>query len=202
MDRYYYLASTLLTPAFGQKPPISFEELTETCARLAGEEDARKIGGTAIQPPERGYEAPAFEFQERFWRRETALRNEIARQRADRLKRRAEGQLRGEGERDSEAQQSARRALAAEDPLQAELSLEKDRWDWIEAQAAGHRFDETALAAYALKILILERLARFTEVAGMEKYESMYAKILTGSEELAAFGVGSGRGTEIGNGPD
>jgi hypothetical protein len=189
VDRYYYLASTLLTPVFGQKPPVSFEDFKETCSRLAAAEDGAKLETLSLVPPVRqaGASATTFEFQERFWKRETVLRNEIAKQRAERLSRKDEGQVRETEDWDNEAQASARRALSAEDPLQAELSLEKDRWDWIEAQSAGHRFDSEALAAYGLKILILERLSRFSEEAGMERYESMYRTILSGSDKLAAF---------------
>lgn len=205
MDRYYYLASTLQTPQFGQKAPISFEELARLFDRLAAEPDRRMLATLSIAPPDPAEGAPraAAPILESFWKRERALRDELARQRAERLGRKAEYQGAEGQERDGDAQASAKRALSAEDPLAAELSLEKDRWDWIEAWSAGHRFDADALAAYALKILILERLGRFSEEAGMERYESMYRTILSGSDTLAAFGDESWTGNGVtGNGPD
>ncbi len=188
MDKYYYLASTLATPVFGQEPPISSGELRDLCSRLLGEAERGKLEAVSVLPPEGEEAKPAFAFQEKFWRRERALRTELARQRAEKLARKAEGTERETEAWDAEAQVSARRALAAADPLQAELSLERDRWEWIDAEASGHAWDEDALCAYALKILILERLSRFTEEAGAERYDSMYRTILSGSERLAARG--------------
>jgi hypothetical protein len=205
VDRYYYLASTLQTPVFGQKPPLSFDDLKQLCGRLAADDDLLMLESLSIAPPEaeEGARRGASAFLSLFWRRERALRSEIAQQRAERLGRRAELPAGGPQAWDGDAQVSAKRALAAEDPLQAELSLEKDRWDWIDARSAGHRFDAEALAAYGLKLLILERLGRFSEEAGMERYESMYRTILAGSDKLPAFGDGSWTGNgEARNGPD
>jgi hypothetical protein len=181
VERYYYLAATLVSPQFGQEPPIGIDALRDSCDRLASQEDARMVRAASLVPPEEPGEAPGLLAE--FWRREIAVRNELVRLRAQKLGRKAEGYLRdspGAG-RENEAVDAARRAFSSGDPFEAEKILEKARWDWIESEASGHGFDSDFLAAYALKILILTRLSAFSEERGVEGFDSMYAQILDNS---------------------
>ncbi len=148
------------------------------------------ISQASLVPPHDCGEARgrAFEFLSRFWKREFTLRNELVRLRAEKNAMKAEDWQRGDGPAawDDEALQTARRAFGAEDPLKAEFVLARALWDWLDSESAGHRFDTLALSAYAIKVLVLERLAAFTEETGVERYDSMYRTIFEASGNLGA----------------
>jgi hypothetical protein len=72
----------------------------------------------------------------------------------------------------------AKNAAALESPLEAELYIDKARWDAIEnLQGIGY-FDSNVVFAYLLKLLLLERRALFKAEEGFAEYKRIYASIL------------------------
>jgi hypothetical protein len=65
--------------------------------------------------------------------------------------------------------------------LEAELFLDKARWDAIEGMQGMNIFSETAMYAYLLKLLLMERRAAFDTEEGFVEYKALYTAIL-GSE--------------------
>ena len=113
------------------------------------------------------------------WREwERTLRLNLARQRAQRIKQ--EGGVSVEPPAlPTDAVASVTRAVTAtESPLEAELVLDKARWDAIEALQGIDYFNRNTIYAYLLKLILLERHAMFNVEKGFAEYKSLYASIL------------------------
>jgi hypothetical protein len=106
---------------------------------------------------------------------ERALRLNLAYNRQLKLKR--EGTFDAPGF-PSDAVLAAKNALGTESPLEAELILDKARWDAIESFQGLDIFSENAMYAYLLKLLLMERKAAFKTEEGFDEYKGLYAAIL------------------------
>ncbi|MBN1647418.1 MAG: DUF2764 family protein [Spirochaetales bacterium] len=70
-----------------------------------------------------------------------------------------------------EGWQIVRRMTTAAHPAEAELILDKSRWEYLEELEQGHFFELDNLLAYYLKLQILERRFSMTEEKGRKEYE-------------------------------
>jgi hypothetical protein len=113
----------------------------------------------------------------RYCRWELALRNELARLRAGRLQKPVEKHLKA-GDPEWDGLKTAQAAFQAEDPLQGELLIERDRWSFIEALSANKYFDIEYLVSYALLLQALERRALFNAELGQQEYRTVYRSVL------------------------
>ena len=179
MGHYFYLASTLPAPALGQKPPMASEEFLGICARSLDRADLAELAlADAVPGSPAARKARGLVGDYLF--RELVLRNELARLRAQRLERASEPWIR-EPYRpliDPEPLQAAQRALQAGDPLQGELELARSLWAWLDGRTAGSVFDFDAIAAYYLKLRVLERLQLFSGGRGSSEYDAVYRAVL------------------------
>jgi hypothetical protein len=109
------------------------------------------------------------------WREwERALRLNLGRSRAQKLKRDSADAP----EHPADAVTAAKNALTLESPLEAEIFLDKARWDAIENFQGINTFSEDAMYAYLLKLLLMERRAAFKNEDGFTEYKALYAVIL------------------------
>jgi len=129
-----------------------------------------------------GFSAPpthsAFINRWREW--EKALRLNLGKSRAQKLKR-SEVSTRDAAdapEHPADAVTAAKNALALESPLDAEIFLDKARWDAIETFQGINTFSEDAMYAYLLKLLLMERRTAFKHEEGITEYQALYAAIL------------------------
>ena len=124
-----------------------------------------------------GFSAPpthsAFVNSWREWER--TLRLNLARSRAQKLKR---SEAADAPEHPASAVTAAKNALALESPLDAEILLDKARWDAIEEFQGINTFSEDAIYAYLLKLLLMERRTAFKNEEGITEYKALYAAIL------------------------
>jgi hypothetical protein len=105
---------------------------------------------------------------------ERTLRLNLARTRAINLRRDT-----GDApESPPDAVAAAKAALAMDSPLEAEIFLDKARWDAIESFQGINIFSESAMYAYLLKLLIMERRMAFDVEVGFEEYKWLYSDIL------------------------
>ena len=114
------------------------------------------------------------------WREwERTLRLGLAKNRAIKLKRDKDGDKYGDApEYPGDASAAAKAAMSLESPMEAELFLDKARWDAIESFQGINTFSEDAMYAYLLKLLILERRAAFVTEEGFSEYKALYTAIL------------------------
>jgi hypothetical protein len=71
----------------------------------------------------------------------------------------------------------AQEVMGMANPLDAEETLNRARWDFLEELEMGHFFDEERLVLYSLKLQLLDRRARFDREKGREKFEYIHSKL-------------------------
>ncbi len=163
----------------------------ERASHFLTPKDAALLGVARLFVPEDGVQPPVSagsDFLSRYFRWESALRNELARLRAGRMQKSAERFLR-QAAPEGDAQKTAQAAFQSGDPLQGELVIERDRWAFIESLAANHYFDLEFLLAYSLLVQVLERKARFNAEKGQEGYRTVYRSVLETADYRDESGV-------------
>ncbi len=159
---------------FGVRPPISYTDFISLCKTHLNLADFRTIERVNISPGE-DTEDPSYRLRE--WKRfNTTLRNEMAWRRTLRYGKEPSRYIRGEGLRDPSLSIFAQWVLSQDSPLEAELSLDRMRWDRIEELKKGHYFDIDCLITYALQLQILERWDRINSGDGMQVLQELLEK--------------------------
>jgi hypothetical protein len=150
------------------------------------EEDGAILDFCALDPYSEGLVALSGanspEFLKKWQEWEGVLRHNLAKNRALKLKRDA-GSLGDASEFPADAANAAKTALTLESPLEAEVFLDKARWSAIDAFGGIDAFSETAMYAYLLKLLLMERSQAFKVEEGFSEYKTLYASILEGAGE-------------------
>jgi len=209
---YYYLVAQLPYLIYGQQPPMSSEEYKELAAHWVSKKDMSFLDQLSLKPwpvksedtdnehsinisdnednkdDENLYAKKAEPSGSSFidkWREwERALRLNLGKFRApkiDRLKPAVEPPDISE-----ELLTFIQRAVeAADSPLEAELLLDKLRWNAIEELQGSNYFSRDTVLAYLLKLLILERHASFQVETGFSEYKSLYASIMKKGAKIA-----------------
>jgi hypothetical protein len=119
------------------------------------------------------------------WRNwERSLRLNLARYRVQRLKREG-GAAVEPPDYPADAVSAAKAAAAMESPLEAEIFLDKARWDAIELFQGIDYFSNNTLFAYLLKLRLLERRALFKAEEGFAEYTGLYASIKEQPENVS-----------------
>ena len=185
---YYYFASTLQTLALGVPAPLTSQEFLDRCRRHLGSGDQEAVEAAVLVsapagPPAATAGSPLLV---RYYAWERTLRNELVHLRARKLERPADPWLKAAG-RDDAAARVAPGVFQAVSPLEAEMLVERFRWQAIGALKVLHFFDLDSIAAYRLELQILERLARFRQEQGEARYRDTYAAILGAAQP--ALGV-------------
>lgn len=178
MRRYWYLASTLPGMLFAAPPPMAEQDFLEACARTMDKEDYREVEAVpAALVSAEGKARSRSEFLDIYVSWEKNFRNELSRLRARKLGRNEEAFFRPAKPAD-DAARSASLCFSAEDPFQAELALERERWNAIERYSSLSAFDLDFLIAYRLKLAINQRIQRLAREAGEAGYNRFYKEIL------------------------
>jgi len=171
---YYYLAAQLPYLVYGQPLPMSAAAFKALAADAMSAADAASLDDCTLD-----HELPrksSSEFINRWKEWERVLRLNLARGRNQKLKR--EGGAVEAPDYPADAAAVAKAALAMESPLEAELFLDKARWDVIESFQGISTFSEDAMYAYLLKLLLMERRAAFKADEGLKEYKALYAAIV------------------------
>ena len=195
MAFYYFLTAQLPYLTYGQTVPITLSRFRELCRENLTAEDLALLELCTLDPDpvkadlppeERGltYGEKPPETSSPFinkWRSwERALRLHLARLRGQQIK--LDAGLADPPDMFVDAQAAAKAAFATDSPLEAELYLDKARWDAIEEFQGTAYFHRDNIFAYLLKLLLLERRASFKTEEGFMEYQSLYASIMESSD--------------------
>jgi hypothetical protein len=186
---YYYFAAQLPGLVYGQDAPMTSAAFQDLVKRLLGKEDADMLDMLSIDPagpfpdpslPAYGQDAApsGCDFIDKWREWERSLRLNLARNRALRLKREADFPADPPAYPLDAAAAALKAGLSEESPLEAELFLDKARWDAIEYLQGISYFSRNTVYAYYLKLLLMERRKSFDTEAGFAEYKSLYASIL------------------------
>ena len=175
MGSYYYLAAQLPYLVYGQSAPMTSAAFKELAKDSMSSADARILDYCTLDPAFYSASTPSA-FINRFREWEMSLRFNLAKNRSIKLKR--EGGTIEAPEYPADAAAAAKNALAIESPLDAELFLDKARWDVIDSFQGINTFSENAMYAYLFKLLLMERRAAFITELGFSEYKELYTAIL------------------------
>ncbi|MDR0612407.1 MAG: DUF2764 domain-containing protein [Dysgonamonadaceae bacterium] len=89
---------------------------------------------------------------------------------------------------DMDAENQAKTAVSMDNPLEAELFLDKGRWEAVERLQQNAYFGVNAVYAYMLKLLLIERRAAFKTEEGFDEYKTLYASIMENAPGVGATG--------------
>jgi len=183
---YYYLGAQLPYLVYGQKPPMSSASFKAMAVEQMGA-DGRLMDFCTLDPDPAGdprkatYYEPALPTPSVFinnWKEwERALRLNLAKNRAQKLER-SGGSLVDAPAYPPGAALAAKTAMTMESPLEAEIFLDKARWEAIDSFQGLDVFCDDAMYAYLLKLLLMERRAAFIDEDGVNEYKGLYAAIL------------------------
>jgi hypothetical protein len=200
---YYYLAAQLPDLVYGQGAPMSSAAFLDMAGRFLNKEDSGLLDKLSLDPGDPGADPsrPAYEegavptgcdFIDKWREWERSLRLNLARNRAARLKREGGAPVDPPAYPLDAAAAALKAGINAgnsaggapeESPFEAEIALDKARWNAIEHLQGIAYFSRNTIYAYFLKLLLLERRELFNTEAGFAEYKSLYASILERAQQ-------------------
>lgn len=165
---YYYFAATLGVLEFGMPAPQTCEAFLEDCWRLLSEQDARDVRIVL----EGGQEGFSNQIIKEWLFFENQLANHAAWLRASNMGKDPSVHIRGEYVEDPFIMDVLVYAQESFNPLEAEKVIAKAKWEKIDDMISGHFFDFEIIAAYAIKLKILERFAVLGSDKGKEVFNT------------------------------
>jgi hypothetical protein len=178
---------------YEQKPPMSSAAFKALAESLMTDEDSGLLGFLALNPqPEIAADSgPAFaelppltgcEFIDRWREWERALRLNLAKNRAVKLKREGSSIFEPPSSPVEAAAAAAKSVNSDMSPLEGEVLIDKARWNAIDFFTGSDYFDRNNVYAYFLKLLLLERRLSFNAERGFAEYKSLYASIIESAQ--------------------
>jgi hypothetical protein len=179
---YYYFASQLPAIFYGDVPPMSSVEFRELCAALLKPSDFALVKYCTLDADVvlETVATTGCAFIDEWLARERNLRVSLAAFRSGKLHRSFSGDAPDEASRS----ESAAAAFAMDDPLEAELFMDKARWDAVELMAGIDYFDVNNIFSYLIKLQLLERKQLFKTEEGFSEYKALYASIMDASRSV------------------
>jgi hypothetical protein len=180
---YYFFVAQLPMLTYGDTAPMSSEYFRDLALALLSKEDAGMLDYCKLDAASLGVVHTQSDFINGWVSRERTLRLNLAMARAAKYKRSIPGE---EAHDVPRAEQSAAEALSMNNPLEAEMYMDKGRWDAIDFLVGSNHFSVNTIYAYLIKLLILERHAQFKVDEGFAEYKSLYSAISQRGVETAA----------------
>lgn len=176
MGSYYYLAAQLPYLVYGQPVPMTAAAFKRLARDGMSAGDRAALDFISLEPAPAEAVLPEFLSRWREW--EGVLRLNLAKNRGAKLKREFAADV---PDYPADAAAAAKGAFAMESPLEAEIFIDKARWNAIENFQGIGIFTENVIYAYLLKLLLMERRAAFKTEEGFSEYKRLYASILEGA---------------------
>ena len=179
MAEYIYVCASLPYLRYGTAPPISSEEFLRAASTNLSVLDFQKLSDLDFSRASERVAESGFFCAYYSW--ELALRNQVMLQRLKMVEQRSPKPRSG-------ALGSVAMAVAVEqilqlNPLAMEQGLDQLRWAKLDELCGSRLFDMVFLAAYLLKLKILERAALWQKETGKELYEKVSKEIVERGEE-------------------
>ncbi len=152
---------------------MSEEDFFDCCEATITEKDFQTLKKARIVPEEGNSAVPVLE-KWNSWER--SLRNELVKMRAGKKGQDSEKYISG-GSLETGVLETAREAFNCASPLDAELLLDRARWEYLEMLEAGHFFDLGRLIIYFLQLQILQRKSQINKEKGKSGFEEIYSGI-------------------------
>ena len=159
---YYYLGAALPGLSMDARPPLSAEEFRSMASEhLCSRDMAAVLALASLWDGE-----CAHPFVALWKKKETTLRNAMAKARASALKKDPEKFLRHSEYYDADADRAAAEALSKPSPLEKEQVLDRHRWYTLGEMAGFNQFSSEAILAYSVRLSIAQRWSSMDEDIG------------------------------------
>ncbi len=170
-EAYYYLIASLPLLEFGTKMPFSYEGFLSMCEEQLSPSDLKIIKETELMSlGDADSRCTTLKEWNNF---NIILRNEIAKVRASRQGKDVGKYIRGEDRIDPFIVSFAQWVINQDSPLEAEISLDRSRWEKLDDLGKGHYFDIDYLVTYALKLQISARWEKINSSDGMKVLQDL-----------------------------
>ncbi len=183
MNQYYLMSQLPSLDGISETTPlpITEERFNELCFRLLNKKALNALNGLTLVP-KRSSDNTGYTLIDAWNERERKLRLALANVRADKMKKFFDA------ENESvpiQLLQVARTAAEKNDPLEAEMFLNRFRLDFLEMLRPMNTFCEDFVFYYGLKLKLLLRMRCFDENKGKEEYRKIYDSIMRGDGQEA-----------------
>ena len=185
MGSYYYLIAQLPFLTYGLEAPMSSSAFRDLAMTGLSRQDARgleccNLALTArLNEPDILGNKVSSAFIRYWYEWEDVLRLNLAKSRSIKLKREnIDQRIQDAPEYPADAAAAAKAAMAMDSPLEAELFLNKARWNAIDTYKYIDYFSENTIFTYYLKLQLMERREVFNMDEGFAEYKTLYAAIL------------------------
>ena len=172
---YYFLMSSLPSLRWDAPPPLSSDDLLGQAGEWLSSRDVARLEriGLLPEPP------PVCRVAGEWLAFETGLRNALVVLRARKYGAATEDYLREAPSGSVWIDRRLGEIATMEDPWERETALDRLRWDFLEEAGGPDPFTFDALAAYRLRLLLLEKRAQYVEQQGAGVLDTL-VKQLTG----------------------
>ena len=174
MSQYYFVVSSLPFLRFEEPTAVSLEDFYSLCSQWLKPRDYLLIMNARLEDVRE--KLPSCTVLRKWQNWEASLRNELVNIRAQRL-----GQDPFRYSVPSSfvfgMTELIQEVMAIANPLDAEETLNRARWGFLEELEMGHFFDEERLVLYSLRLQLLERRARLDREKGRERFEDIHGKL-------------------------
>ncbi len=174
MSSYYYILASLPHLTFESEHIPEPAVFLDLCRLFLSESDMRIVESATLYPhAEAPAETAAVPLLEKFRHWEIGLRNELAKQRSQILNREAAIRLNDEGSdctAVSGLADSVKLIMQSATPLEADIGLDRLRWQYLDELGSGHYFNVQQLIVYYLRVRIRIRRDRLTADSGIAAY--------------------------------
>lgn len=176
INHYYYTVSSLPLLAYDTERFMSEEEFLDCCEATITPQDYQLLKNVSLVPSNR--EEFLHPVLEKWSSWERSLRNDLVKMRAGRKGVDGDKYV-APGTIETGLHNIARDAFGAATPLEAEISMDRARWEYLENLEAGHYFDFGKLIIYFLQLQLLQRRSKLVKEKGRVAFEEIYA-VITG----------------------
>jgi len=159
---YYFLMSSLPVLEWDAPPPLSSDRLLDLAAGWVGARDLEALRNITLLPGR----APCCKADARWQAWETFLRNLLVMHRTRRYGAVPDPYLRPVVDGPHSIVRRIDEIVKIEDAWERETAIDRLRWEFLEEVAGPSPFSFDALAAYRLRLLLLEKRARYDDERG------------------------------------
>ncbi|MEA4862108.1 MAG: hypothetical protein AB7F40_01170 [Victivallaceae bacterium] len=170
MGNYLFLMSSLPVPEWGAPLPIAVDAFRAAAADQLTSAELAMLDAVTLLP---SFDGEPDGLARRFAAWDTCLRNALVGARTSGGD--AAAYCKHEDDFFSEIPGVVGGALGSGNPLEVETTLDRARWDAIDMLLGGRNFCFDALAAYKLKLALLEKYAHRTAKQGEENLSKVLA---------------------------
>jgi hypothetical protein len=176
-QNYYYFVATLPWLNYEDSPPVSSDDFREHCSTILDDENAGLLQYCYYNPSMavETVHATGSDFIDHFLSRERCLALNLAYLRSGKLKRSSPGDPPHDVPR---AEAVAKAAFEMDDPLEAAIYIDMERWGALDAMVGLDLFGVNNIFAHLMKLQLQERRQRYDAESGAAEYKMRYESIL------------------------